>query len=126
MRLSDLVGEHVLTGVDLLASEDDANGIAFVLDERAYLVAEDPIDGYRSAAGDIVEVAAATIKNTFAPVRVLARLTDDILELIDLVTGKTVLEVGTNDEDHYYPCYVANFMPENMAINVGHGEGAAK
>ena len=48
------------------------------------------------------------VKNTFPAVK---------LELLDCKTGKTVLEVGTENTDDYYPCFVANWSPENMACN---------
>lgn len=130
MRLEDLIGEHELTGVDFgeLPPDNDrrwdiANTMTFVLDGHAYLATEDPSDGYRSCMSDIVEVPN-TVKNTFAPCRVVGRHrtsstygSDDILELIDVVTGEAVLEVGTENDDDYYPSYIANFMPERMAVN---------
>lgn len=133
MELKDLVGEHLLSGADFGIKPknekeyeyEDANTITFVLDGRAYLVTEDPDDGYRSSMRDITEVTGVAIKNTFEPVRVLARYRErstygsscDILEVIDIVTTKVVLEVGTDNDDDYYPSYVANFTPENMAVN---------
>ena len=42
---------------------------------------------------------------------------NDVLELLDCKTGKTVLEVGTENTGDYYPCFVANWSPENMACN---------
>jgi len=133
MRLEDLVGEHELSGVDFgeLPPDRDnyqyesANTITFVLDGKAYCVTEDPSDGYRSSHRDIVETDTP-VKNTFAPCRVVARYIDgpreyasdnDLLECIDVVTGKTVLLVGTENSGDYYPSYVANFSPENMAVN---------
>jgi hypothetical protein len=41
----------------------------------------------------------------------------DILDLIDVVTGKVVLSVGTGNTDDYYPYWVAEFTPENMGAN---------
>lgn len=134
MQLEDLIGEHVLTGVEFGVlppdesryRHEDANTMTFVLDGRAYCVTEDENDGYRSSMRDIVEVPIETVKNVFAPVKVLARHRTrstggsdaaDILELIDCVTTKTVLEVGTENSDDYYPSYVANFSPEHMACN---------
>jgi len=104
---------------------EDANTMTFVLDGKAYLVMEDYNDGYRSSMRDIVEVTGVDIKNTFEPVRVLAVYCEkcdyggaaDILKLIDVITGKTVLEAGTDNSDDYYPSFVANFTPENMSVN---------
>ena len=62
-------------------------------------------------------------RSVFAGQRVVGRLgvsvykKTDILELIDVVTGKLVLEVGTDYSDDYYPSFVANFNPEAMALN---------
>lgn len=131
MELSDLVGEHELTGVDFGTHDVDdyghprpANDIAFVLDGTVYRVTEDDDDGYRSSMKDIEVVTDLVVKNTFAPVKVLARMGSeghygecDILQCVDVVTGKIVLEVGTESVDDYYPGYVANFTPEHMAIN---------
>lgn len=132
MNLTDLIGEHELTGVDFgeLPPDRDnyryesANTITFVLDGHAYCAMEDPSDGYRSSMRDIVEVPN-TVKNTFTPCRVLAQHrtkcdyghSSDVLECLDIVTGKVVLEVGTENDDDYYPSYVANFTPEHMAVN---------
>lgn len=133
MQLQDLVGEHELSGVDFgTLPEDhdagrweDANTMTFVLDGRGYCVIEDPSDGYRSSMRDIVEVSADAVKNRFDPQRVLARYREkceyggesDILELLDVKTGKVVLVAGTENSDDYYPSFVANFTPEHMACN---------
>jgi hypothetical protein len=37
--------------------------------------------------------------------------------MLDVTTGKVVFEVGTEDIDDYYPGFVVEFNPENMAIN---------
>jgi hypothetical protein len=135
MTLEDLVGEHALTAVEHDTAEVDgwdgkprpANAIFFTLDGKTYRVTEDEDDGYRSSHRDIEQVDVA-LKNTFAPVRVLARYvngahadtwasSNDLLELIDVVSGKTILLVGTENNDDYYPSYVASFWPERMAIN---------
>jgi hypothetical protein len=63
--------------------------------------------------------------NIFAPVRVLGCYRtkdkygngDDVLELFDATTGKIVIEVGTENTDDYYPCFVASFHPEAMQPN---------
>lgn len=65
------------------------------------------------------------MKNVFPPVRVVGRHrtvdeygeSSDVLELIDVGTGKTVVEVGTENDNDYYPSFVANFRPENMPPN---------
>lgn len=128
VTLDSLVGLHDLEGVDLLdtvkphpwSGEQIADCLRFRLDGRVYLATEDPDDGYRSCLGSL-EVSDAAVKNTFPPCRVLVRCSPtanrDTIEVIDVVTGLTVLEVGTDRDDSYYPWFVARFTPENMAVN---------
>lgn len=133
MELADLIGEHVLSGVDMTdedmpsdwSDESAYHGSVcrFILDGRTYTAREDDNDGYRSAMRDLVE--GGEVKNVFPPQRVLCSLQTEgeyggkgeILVMRDVVTGKEVLQVGTDNMDDYYPSFVANFRPENMAIN---------
>lgn len=133
MKLVQLVGEHVLDGVDffndlfLQYGEDFAgsNVLRFRLDGVVYVAAEDPCDGYRSTLADVFVREGATMRNVFAPVKVRGRwrgpnsngTEDDILELLDAKTGRVVLEVGTDNSADYYPGFVASFHPEAMACN---------
>lgn len=138
MELKDLEGAHVLTGVDEESGEivsqygaDSTyvgNTIRFCLDGTIYVVREDDDDGYRSSMRDIT-VGTTPMVNTFPPVQVIGVYRDhrgsgycDILELIDVVTGKLVLEVGTENTDDYYPSFVASFNPKGMVINAERGE----
>jgi hypothetical protein len=117
MTLVDLVGPHLLTGCDM-DSDGDANAIVFVLDGTAHRAQEDPDDGYRSYMGEL-SVSEKPVRNVFPAVSVVGRLAegnDDVLELIDAATGKTVLEVGTDHSDDYYPSFVGSFTPENMTV----------
>lgn len=117
MELKDLIGEHELSGCDM-ETVGDATAIVFTLSGTNYRAEEDEQDGYRSSLKDIAMVSDPP-KNTFLPVKVVGRMTDDgeILELVDAATGKTVLEVGTSNADDYYPSFVANFTPEAMSVN---------
>lgn len=131
VSFESLIGEHVLDAVDYgnVQKEEwsghweDCQTLAFRLDGKVYVAVEDPSDGYRSMMSEFVESYNTTMKNEFAPCRVLARMKaddygrNDTLELIDLKTGLVVLEVGTDNYDDYYPCFVANFAPQNMAVN---------
>lgn len=133
IELKDLCGEHVLTGVDMSIdsiTEDDGEGfedcnvINFTLDGTTYTACENPDDGYRSNMR-YLRVSDKPTSNTFAPVKVVGRMkpdgrhgdVDDVLELLDSKTGRLVIEVGTEDPNDYYPQWVANFSPENMACN---------
>lgn len=134
MELESLLGKHTLTGVDeynetikSFGVEEDANFIAFALDGKTYIAAEDPEDGYRSHMKDLVCIETdQIIKNKFDAVEVIGKMkgpgeyaANDILELIDTKTGKIILEIGTENTDDYYPYFVGKFYPENMIINQG-------
>jgi hypothetical protein len=131
VEFSELVGLHELTGVDRENEEvarwgdeyEPCEVVRFVLDGKTYTALENPSDGYRSGMRSFVE-SDATVKNTFPAVRVMAIYKTkegytecDILDLVDVVTGLTVLSVGTNNSDDYYPSFVGTFNPENMCIN---------
>jgi len=134
-QLKDLIGLHLLDAVDfenvsLPAYEgadynEDANTCRFRLDGTVWCVVEDPSDGYRSSMREIVRSRKKPV-NVFPAIQVLAVIRErngynscDLLELIDTQTAKVVLVVGTDNNDDYYPSFVANFSPENMASNVG-------
>ena len=132
VSLDDLVGEHILDGVDTYIEnvknyiDDlvDASVIRFRLDGVVYIAFEDPEDGYRSSMKELIVSPSSEITNVFPANRVVAKKkandsygTDDTLELIDVVTGKVVLEVGTDNSDDYYPSFVSSFHPENMEVN---------
>lgn len=134
MELKDLIGLCTLDAVDFQRSSqpryegsddfEDCSSCRFRLNGTVYVAMEDPSDGYRSHMRDLIVERNAEITNVFPPVQVLARYRGksgyndaDILELIDVATTLTVLEVGTDNSDDYYPSYVANFQPENMASN---------
>lgn len=126
MQLSDLVGEHLLDAVDESVEKihqygehyEDCNTIRFRLDGIPYAAVEDPDDGYRSCMRDLV-ISEGLMVNVFPPVRVVGRHrtkgeyggVDDVLELVSVVTGKVVLEVGTDNTDDYYPGFVGRFDP---------------
>lgn len=129
MELNELVGMHQLTGVDLDNASiktwgdnfENCQVINFVLDGQTYTATEDPEDGYRSCMREIV-ASDHEVKNKFS-CEVLGKMREDkyekndVLELIDAITGKVVLSVGTGNTDDYYPYWVAEFTPENMASN---------
>lgn len=134
VTLESLVGLHTLYGVDFGIAEkgeyhyrdEPPNTCVFVLDGETYTVTEDANDGYRSAMEDIKK-GGAEVANRFPPCPVLCRMrtkgeygtVDDVLEMIDQVSGKVVLEIGTSNTDDYYPSFVAHFDPTSMDINHG-------
>jgi hypothetical protein len=140
MKLDDLVGRHTLSGVDFESETAndrdnyfDSLACHFILDGITYAAIEDPDDGYRSCMKEIL-VSNHKVTNKFKPVKVFAHMShwkyssDDkyILEIYDEKTGKLVLEVGTDSSDAYYPVFVANFSPENMACNIVAGRKTSK
>lgn len=126
MELKELVGKHKLTAVEPDAdTEKMENALLFTMDGKTYRIAEDEDDGYRSHAKEI-EVVDRKLSNRFKPCAVVGHHVEsssdysgecDILELVDVTTGKIVLAIGTANTDDYYPYYVADFHPEAMAIN---------
>jgi hypothetical protein len=130
--LETLVGEHELSGVDgdrimvkdWCDREEPCEVLRFVLDGKTYEAVEDPSDGYRSDMA-YFRTTDTPIKNMFAPVKVIGRYrtkgeysgTDAVLELIDAANGKLILEVGASNVDDYYPSFVANWIPGDMAVN---------
>jgi hypothetical protein len=128
VQLEDLIGTHTLTGVTINTIEipyyeqfEDAQTISFVLDGTTYTAVEDPNDGYRSTMDYLI--VGGEVKNVFEPVQVKGHMKEkdhdeyDVLELVDVVTNKVVLSVGTGNTDDYYPYFVGRFYPENLVIN---------
>lgn len=131
--LKSLVGLKLLDAVDFTNERrqrytddwEDCQVCRFRLDGKVYMAIEDPSDGYRSSLASLSEYQdECPMENVFPSVQVLARHRAkgtyheaDVLELIDVATGKTVLEVGTDNSDDYYPSFVASFSPENMVTN---------
>ena len=132
MDFKELVGLHALDGVDFDNTQvrdygdayEQCQVMRFRLDGTIYCAIEDPSDGYRSCMRSFA-VEHGPMQNVFPPVQVVARHrtsgahtdVDDVLELIDVVNGNVVLEVGTTNTDDYYPSFVAAFHPELMAVN---------
>lgn len=133
MKLQDLVGKHHLGGV--IADFENplnknSNGIAweFWTDgnpgaSTVYIVVEDENDGYRSAAAPILSAKGSLYE--FGDIAVYLRREVvcsikekgeyggecEVLEMRDASTGHLWLEVGTDDLDDYYPCFVCRFHP---------------
>lgn len=118
----------VLTGVEMIsdmsflgAKYGNSNGCVFILDGLAYAAVEDPDDGYRSSLGSIIAVSNDVVKNRFPGVTVIGQASNsenDLVTFLDINSDRPVLEIGTDRSDGYYPCFVANFRPENMLVNV--------
>lgn len=137
VELESLAGkEYILTGVDTetIPNPDsdsyynhlECGTIRFRLNNTTYVAVEDPRDGYRSCLGSIFTTGKNT-KYNFPGVRIRAEMAlerdhedyqnNNILQLIDLETKLPILQVGTGNWDDYYPCFVANWIPENLIHN---------
>lgn len=124
LELKDLVGEHILTGVDFNNQQIKDYGdeyqicqvIRFTLDGKTYIACEDPEDGYRSCMRWI-RLSKETINN-LEPIKILARMNDKCntitLQILNIKNGKIILEIGTDNEDSYYPNWIAEFHKENL------------
>lgn len=119
LTLEDLVGQHVLDAVDFLsvnATDQDSSAMRFRLDGVVYMVVEDPDDGYRSSMREIF-VDPAPIVNVFRPIKVFGIYDSGTLRLKASGNGKTILEVGTDHSDSYYPSFVTSFNPEGIDVD---------
>jgi len=138
MEVAELIGKHVLSGVDITTAKidrgwpghkrmEECNRMLFELDGITYVAQENPDDGYRSFMDDIF-ITDERPSNVFPPCEVVGTMrryagynteAEGLIDFIDIITGKPVLSVGTDWSDSYYPYAVFEFMPENMAINAG-------
>lgn len=106
------------------------DGLMFRLDGVVYEAIENPEDDYRSSLGALRRAEDGTpMVNTFTPTHVkcehiISRGDDyydtcDILRFTATGNGKTVLEVGTDNSDDYYPSCVLSFFPQDLPANAG-------
>jgi hypothetical protein len=135
MELKDLMGKHFLSGVSMSKTrfkqewdeeefeDEDSNVMSFILDGVVYSAIEDPSDGYRSTMRDL-KINEYQVENTFEPIQVMCKMRDDrnynsnnTLELYDIENGKLILAAGTDNTDDYYPCFVSEWIPENLSIS---------
>lgn len=135
MELSDFIGKTFdLTGCDVFPTlpkefdelkGDGSSCIIFTLDDVNYAVIEDESDGYRSSMKEIKIVRSVPVKNIFEACRVTCRDTSSshnssagsLVQFVDVDTNEVVLEVGTNNDDDYYPSFVSRFNPKAMSAN---------
>lgn len=117
MELKDLIGKHLLSGVQF-GTYDESSTIDFILDDQIISVVEDSEDGYRSSMSDIIlNREDIVITNKFSPVEVIGELDEDVVSFIDIITRKIVLSVGTDYTDSWYPCFIGEWVPENLCLN---------
>lgn len=133
MAWEDFYGETVLVAIvpDVRHPFDDgANGCALTLGDQTLFVFENPNDGYRSSAAEPLvskqDLYSFGTHPEYLRIPVLVRaLTPteyadgaDGIELVDRRNGKAILRLGTNNVDDYYPTFVCEWSPQNLAENV--------
>jgi hypothetical protein len=132
MSWDDLLGERTLDAIrtDVRHPFDtDAAGVALDLGGLTVFIFEDPSDGYRSCSAEPLIVKAPLYSFGVSPdyIRVPVRVSRwtkgeregeaDGLEFTDRRNGKVVLRVGTDNTDDYYPSFVCDWRPQNLADN---------
>ena len=130
MELKDLVGLHELTGIDMrtMVLQDQSNkelvcqAVSFILDGRTYTAVEPPNKFMVSDMRSIFEFKYEVI-NIFPSCKVNGILNpwnlydDQVLSLISIETGRTILSVGIEDNSdyyEYYPIWICEYYPENI------------
>ena len=133
LTLKDLVGVHMLSGVDYYWShrcnekqfrDNDrrvGNDVVFRLDHLTYVITEDMTD-FMNRFMTGLEITGRSIENEFPPIRVKCEHftcdesdTDILCDILKIFTigGDLLLEVGTTGlESHPSPVY--NYYPENV------------
>ncbi len=124
-------GKHEFSGIDSYKRPGDywgdPEGYYIVIDGAVYAFERDPDDGYRSYGNLYIpeNISVNDIKNRFLAQDVIIihhhrEHTDGnkhFYSITDAITGKTILEIGTDYTDDFYPVAICHYYPENMAIN---------
>lgn len=135
MKLKDLVGRRVLSGIEvgsvyreIYGCTEYCNFIKFTLDGVTYMGVENPEDGYRSYMEELVvcegDESECSTKLPDIVVDCSMRPDDwydkhDVLLFTDVISKKQILAIGTAYIDDYYPCCTLDYNPENMYVNEG-------
>ena len=143
MKLENLCGKHKLLGIEQMTVQrpslwnddelEDRNGVAFRMDGVTYLAVENPEDGYRSHCENLEEIPNIP-RYRIPDIAVVCSMkpndtngfgsgNHNILVVTDEITGKVVMEIGTENYDDYYPCYIFEYTPENLVCNQKKNEG---
>lgn len=130
----DICGERQLLAIrtDIRHPfNSEANGVALDLGDLTVFVFEDPNDGYRSAAASPLFAKGSLCEFGVSPdyIRAPVRIEKwrprpdehysgecEGLRFIDTRNGKTVLLLGTSNTDDYYPSFVCDWQPQNLAV----------
>lgn len=134
MDFNDLIGAHVLSGIETGKRDverhfgkEECNFVKITLDGVTYLATENTDDGYRSYM-DELQIVEERCKFALPDIKVVCTRRSggswdvcgyDVLDFIDIETGKKILAIGTDHTESYYPMCIMEYHPENMACNSG-------
>jgi len=123
-------GKHKFSGIEPYMHPSDwgeCDGYYIVIDDNVYAFECDPDDGWCSYGNLYIpkNIYVSDIKNRFPAQDVIITLrhrehTDggkEFYTITDAITGKIILEIGTDYTDSFYPVAICHYYPENMAIN---------
>lgn len=127
MTTQGLIGIHKLQGIEeifnyqmigIFGDEITTNAFIIRLDDINFVFAQDPSDGYRSYLSD-VETTEQKPKYILPDILVRIEPSEDFngIYIVDTITNSTVLELGTDYSDDYYPCCIMRYYPENLYVN---------
>lgn len=124
-----------LGDVTVQLGKEETDGMCFTLGGETYVAFVDPDDGYRSY-GELASIRALASEvkvineNTFPPilVEVLNESWEHVdgydnrsgwtISLINPVTKKVILKIGTDTTDAYYPFAICRWYPENITMEI--------
>ena len=136
MELKDLVGNHLMTGIETGTAKRNCwgdklincNYVKFRLDGITYMAVEDPEDGYRSCCEEL-EIVDEECKTALPAILVECKMREDayanswceekndILEFYDVANKQMFMAVGTGNIADYYPYFVFEYTPELLSCN---------
>ncbi len=123
ISIEDLVGSHVLSGVERGYTEYDNENVeflSFTLDGVNYMAVEDPEDGWRSSLREII-ITEKTPKIKLPNVKVVCFMEPgehkNILCFQDSQNCEVFMSVGTNYYDEWYPVCVLEYDPRKLYVN---------
>lgn len=123
MDYNELIGNKKLSGICYhIRDDEDDGGIAFILDGVTYYIGTDPNDGYRSMCTEMIIDNNIKVDYKFPSQDVIVTTLDEddglYLLILNSTSGATILKVGTNYSDSYYPSAIIEYYPDNLPVNI--------
>lgn len=135
---SALCGKRILRAISMDVThpgDSSASGCMLEIDDCVVFAFEDPSDGYRSCCNEplIGKTSSAGYRadnvTNLGDVPVLIELWEFCepnedrggqctgIRVKDTRNGATILLLGTNNIDDYYPSYTCDWQPQNLAVS---------